>query len=288
MRDVEVQPHADGVCRHQIINLAVLEQFDLAVARFGAQRPHHHRCAAAKPSQHLGDGIDLLCAEGDDGAAWRHARELLGAGVAERRKTRTADDLDLGHQRLDHRLERGAAQNHRLVAASGMQQAVGEYMPALAVCAQLRLVDPDKRQMRRKRHRFHRAQLPARIWGLDPLLAGDQRHILAALDRDDPFINLARKQPQRKADHAGRMRAQPFDRQVRLAGIGRAQHRLHMAVCAACLGPWVQWAVGRARGCGHGRCNLASAGLRFKGLGARILWAIWAINACGRATSGVP
>jgi hypothetical protein len=39
MRDVQVEPHADGIGRHQIIDLARLIERHLPVARFGAERP---------------------------------------------------------------------------------------------------------------------------------------------------------------------------------------------------------------------------------------------------------
>ena len=44
--DVEVQPHADGVGGHQIIDIAVLIQLHLRVARARAERAHDHRRAA--------------------------------------------------------------------------------------------------------------------------------------------------------------------------------------------------------------------------------------------------
>jgi len=113
-----------------------------------------------------------------------------------------------------------------------MEQPIGKHVPALAVSPQLRLVQRDEGQVRPPRHGFHRAQQPARIGGFDPLLPGDQGDPLAPLDRHDPLIDLARQQPQRKADRARGVRAEPFDREVGLAGIGRAEHRLDAAVNA--------------------------------------------------------
>ena len=70
--DVEIEAHADRIGGDDVIDLSVLEQFDLAVARLRAQRAHHHRRAAAKPPQHLGHGIDLFGTEGDDRASgWK-------------------------------------------------------------------------------------------------------------------------------------------------------------------------------------------------------------------------
>ena len=67
-------------------------------------------------------------------------------------------------------------------------------------------------------HRNQRASLRH-----DLLLAGDQRDLVLALDRDDPVVDLARQQPQREADHPAGMAAHPLDREMGLAGIGRAR-----------------------------------------------------------------
>ena len=49
---------------------------------------------------------------------------------------------------------------------------------------------------------------------------------VSAPDPLDAFVvDLARQQPQRQPDDAGRMREHAFDRQMRLAGIGRPEHR---------------------------------------------------------------
>src|SRR5690606_30196437 len=64
--DVHVQAHADGVGRHQEVHLAGLEQLDLGVARTRAQAAHDHRRTTPLPADQLGDGVDLIGAEGDD------------------------------------------------------------------------------------------------------------------------------------------------------------------------------------------------------------------------------
>ena len=65
--DVHVQAHADGVGGDQEVHLARLEQLDLGVAGAGAQGAHDHRRPAALAADQLGDGVDLLGREGDDG-----------------------------------------------------------------------------------------------------------------------------------------------------------------------------------------------------------------------------
>ena len=66
--DVEIEAHADGVGRHQEIDVARLIERHLRVARARAERAQHHRRAAALAPDQLGDGIDLGGREGDDGA----------------------------------------------------------------------------------------------------------------------------------------------------------------------------------------------------------------------------
>ena len=60
MGHVKVQPHANGVSRHEIIHLARLEHRDLRIARPRGQRPHHDRSATAHTAQSLRHGIYLL------------------------------------------------------------------------------------------------------------------------------------------------------------------------------------------------------------------------------------
>ena len=83
MDQVHVEPHADGVGRHQMIDLAGLVHLDLGIAGAGAERAHDHGAAAPLAAHHLGDAIDLGGREGDHGAARRQAGGLLRAGVAQ-------------------------------------------------------------------------------------------------------------------------------------------------------------------------------------------------------------
>ena len=141
MGDVHVEAHADGVGGDEIIDLAALEHGDLGVARGGAERAHDDRGAALEAAQHLGQRIDLLARESDDRAARGQARELGRARVAQGREARAADDLGLGQQLADERLQRRRAEDQRLLAAADAEQAVGEDVAALGVDAELRLVD---------------------------------------------------------------------------------------------------------------------------------------------------
>ena len=65
---------------HQEIDVAVLVEGDLGL-RVRGERAEHHGGAAALPPHQLGDGVDVLCGESDDGGAARQPRDLLVAGV---------------------------------------------------------------------------------------------------------------------------------------------------------------------------------------------------------------
>ncbi len=231
MGDVKVQPHADRVGGDDVVDLARLEQLNLAVAGLGAERAHHHRRAAAEAAQHLGHRVDLLGRERDQRRARGQAAELGRAGVPQRREARAVLDLRARDQRADHGLERRRAEQHRLLAPAGVEQPVGEDVPALGIGGELRFVERDERAAAAvARHRLGGAQQVARAFGLDSLLAGDQRDVLVALERADLVVDLARQQPQREADRAARMAAQALDREMGLAGVGRAEHGAHAAV----------------------------------------------------------
>ena len=234
MVHIEIEPHPDGVGGDDVIDLAILEQCDLLVARFGAQCAHHHRRAAAEPPQHLGHGVNLLRAEGDDGAARRQPRQLARSDMRERGKARAIGNLGFGDQLPHQRLERGRAQQHGFLAAARVEQPVGEDMAALAVGTDLRFVQGHERGPRTvARHGFGGAAHIACALGLDAFLARNQRDCRIAFDRAHPVVDLAREQPQRKAHASARMRNHALDRQMRLAGIGGPEDRLDRAILHA-------------------------------------------------------
>ena len=58
--DIEVQSHADGVGRDEIIDVTGLVELDLRVAGSRRERPEHHGGAAPLTPDELRDGVDLL------------------------------------------------------------------------------------------------------------------------------------------------------------------------------------------------------------------------------------
>ncbi len=241
MGDVHVEAHADGVGGDEIIDLAALEHRDLCIARCGGKRAHDDRCAALEPAEHLGERVDLLGGEGDDGRARRQARELDAAGVAQSRKTRTADDLGVRQELADDWPQRVGAEDQSLLAATGAEHPVGEDVAAFRVDAELRLVDRREREIAvevrivvavaaRHRHTLSGAEEITRLRRDNALLAGQQRDLLLALHRDDSVIDLAREQPQREPDDPRGVAAHPFDGKKGLAGVGRPEDRPNRSV----------------------------------------------------------
>ena len=227
MVDIHVEAHADRIGGDQEIDLLFLVERHLGVAGARRQPAHHHRTAAAAAADQLGDGIDLACAEGDHRAARRQADQLGRPRAGQLRQPRPGLDLGLRHQPAQQRADGLGTQEHRLHQAARVQQPIGEDMAAIGIGAELDLVDGDELDRAVERHRLHRAGEPGRIRRDDLLLAGDQRHPARAAQGHHPVVILACQQAERKADDARGMGGQPLHREMRLARVGRAEHRLH-------------------------------------------------------------
>ena len=224
MVHIHVQAHTDGIGGDQEIDIARLVQRYLCVAGTGRQGPQHHGSATALAADDVGQGINLLRREADNGAAAGQAGELLRSRIGEVGEARPRVEPGLGHEFLDQAARAFAAQQQRLFLATRMQQPVGEDMAALWISAKLNLVDHQTGDADIQRHRFNGADPPARGLGNDLFLAGDQRHIVGSLEAHDAVIDLPRQQPQRQADHAGLVCQHPFDGEMGLAGVGGAQN----------------------------------------------------------------
>ena len=133
--DVEVQPHPDGISRHQMIHIAVLVQFHLRVARPGAERAHHHRRATLLPAQQFRHRIDAIDREPHDGGACGHAAGLLAAGICQFRQPLTPDESRLGDQVRDPPAHRVRTQKQRLMQSTRVQQPVGKDVAPVGVGA---------------------------------------------------------------------------------------------------------------------------------------------------------
>jgi len=224
MVDVHVEAHADGVGGDEKIDLAGLEQLHLRVAGARAERAHHHRRAAALAADQFGDGVDLIGGEGDDGRALRQPGQFLRSGVDELRKALARLDLDPGDEAADERRRRRGPHEHRLRMAPRVQQTMGEDMAALGVGDELDLVDGEEFDAPFQRHSLDRADPIGGLGGDDLLLAGDERDMPLATRLHHPVVDFARQQPKRQPDHARSETQHPLDRQMRLAGVGRAEH----------------------------------------------------------------
>jgi hypothetical protein len=222
--NVEIEPHADGVGRHQVIDLARLIELDLRIAGARRQSAEHDGGAAALAADQFGDGVNFIGRERDDGGAARQPRQLLLAGKRKLRQPRAADNAGTGQNPLDYRLHGSGAEHQRLFAAAPVQHAVGKDVAALEIGSELNFVDGEKSDVEIARHRLDGGDPEPRIRRLDLLFAGDERNSVGADPLHRAVIDFAGQEPQRQADHAGGMRQHPLDRQMSLAGIGRAKH----------------------------------------------------------------
>jgi hypothetical protein len=133
-------------------------------------------------------------------------------------------DDEFRRQAADQRRRRRRAEQHRFGDPARMQQSMGEDVAALGVGAELDLVDGEELDPAVERHRLDRAHPIARRQRHDLFFAGDQRDVARAARLDHAVVDLARQQPQRQADHAGRMAEHALDRQMRLASVGGAEN----------------------------------------------------------------
>src|SRR5262249_14943634 len=92
MVDIEVQPHADCVRRHQIVDLPRLVEIDLRVARARRQRAEHDRGPTALPTDQFRDRVNLFGRKRDDRGTPGQSRKLFFAGESKPRQSRPADD----------------------------------------------------------------------------------------------------------------------------------------------------------------------------------------------------
>ncbi len=221
--DVEVQPHPDRVGRHQVVDVACLIQAHLRVTGPRRERAEHESRSAALAPQPRGDLVQLAHREDDHGRAPGQLVEPLRLRVAQRREARAALECGVGQQLPEQRPDRLGPDQPRLQPAAGVLDAAREDVAALAVGGELHLVDREEVRAQVGRHRLDRAHPVGGLLRDDALFARHERHGVGATQGRHAVVVLARQQPQRKADHAGGMRQHPLDRQVRLAGVGRAQ-----------------------------------------------------------------
>ena len=200
-------------------------ELHLGVAGARRQRTEHHGGPAALAPDQLGDGVDLLRREGDDGRAPGQAPELLLAREGELRQARAGGGVHTGNQRLHQGQHGGGADQQRLLAPALVQQAVGEDVAAVHVGGELDFVDGHEGDVEVARHRLDGGDPVARPVRLDLLLAGDEGDLLDPHPRHHAQVDLPRQQAQGQADHPRRMREHPLDGEMGLAGIGRPEHR---------------------------------------------------------------
>ena len=224
MIDIEIETHADGVGRHQVVDLAGLIERDLGVAGARRQRAEHDSRAAALAPNKLGDRVNLLRRERDDGRTARQPRQLLLPGKGQLREPGAADNADAGQQPLDDRPHGRGAEHQSLFTAPPVQNPVGKDVAPVEIRRELNFIDCKESDVEIGRHRLDSGNPKPRIRRLDLLLAGDERHRVRADAFDRPIVDFARQKAQRQADQTGRVREHPLEREMGLAGVGRPEH----------------------------------------------------------------
>jgi hypothetical protein len=121
------------------------------------------------------------------------------------------------------------AEQKRLLAAARVQQAIREDVAALGIGGELNLVDGQEVDVDVARHRLDGRDPVARALRLDLFFAGDERDLVGADAGGDLVVDLACEQPQRQADHAALVTEHALDREMGLAGVGRAENGGHVA-----------------------------------------------------------
>ena len=225
MVDIHVDAHSDRIGGDHEIDFARLIERHLRVARARAERAQDHGSSAALAPHRIGEAVNVLDRERDDGGTAGQARKLLRSGIGQVGETRPRDEMGLRRNARDGAPHGSGAEPHGFFFAARMDQPVGEDMAAFGIGAELDLVDAKKRHRNVDRHGFHGADEKAREFRNDAFLARDQRDIGGAFEAHDLVVDLAREQPERQSDHAGAVRQHALDGEMRLAGIGRAKDR---------------------------------------------------------------
>ena len=240
--NIEVEPHADGIGRHQKIHIAILIKLNLRIAGARRERAHHHGRPTALAADQFGNGVNLTRRERDNGRPRRLARNLLGAGIGQMRKSRPINNIGIGQELADHRLHRRRTQQQGLIGAARIQNAVGKHMAPIKVDRGLDFIDRHAIDANIGGHRLDRTHPIARLGRNNALLARHQCNGLRADALDHAGVHLAGQQAQRQADHPGGMGQHALDGKIGLASIGRAQDGLdrlgggktHRGLCNAC------------------------------------------------------
>ncbi len=217
--DIHIDAHADRVGGDHEIDFARLIEFHLGVACSRAERAHDDGRTAALTANRVGEAVNILHRESDDGGAAGQAGQLLGTRIGEVGKPRPRDEMRLRRDTRDGASHGSRAEPHRFFFAARVDQPVGEDVAAFGIGAELNFVDGEESDRDVHRHRFDRAHIETREFRDDAFFAGDQGDIGGTLQANNLVEHLARQKPQRQTDHAGAVRQHARNGKMRLAGI---------------------------------------------------------------------
>ena len=137
MIDIEIETHANRICRNNVIDFARLIESDLRIARAWTERTQNNRRTAARATYHFSNCINFLGRKSDNSAAARQSRQFALAGKGQLRQARTRGDAHARHQTFDEAARRFSSKQQRFLTPSAIEQSVGENMAAIEIGAEL-------------------------------------------------------------------------------------------------------------------------------------------------------
>src|SRR5690606_10921644 len=140
MVDIEMEPHADGIGRHQIIDIARLIELHLRIACARAESAQNDGRTTALPTDQLANRINFVSGERDDRRTARKACDLLRPRIGQNRHARPADDGYALEETLQNSPHRRRAEKKRLFPPAKMDDAIREDMAAFEIRRKLDLV----------------------------------------------------------------------------------------------------------------------------------------------------
>ncbi len=144
MLQIKIKPHANGICRDQEIDIAILIEFNLGIPCPRAKPPHDNSGTATLTADGFSQLINISHAKGDNCTAPRQSGELFWPGIGQARHAMPCFKFCLGKQQAQQWRRRIRAHEHCLELAAGIQDPVREHMATLAVPGKLHLINSDK------------------------------------------------------------------------------------------------------------------------------------------------
>ena len=224
MVHIKVQPHANGICGHQIIHIAILIHLNLRITGPRAQSPHDNRSTAFLSPQKLRNSVHIINAKRHNCRARWHAANFFLPAVAQFGKAITIQKIRRRYQSRNGFAHGLCTQKQGFMQATRSQKPIGEDMAPLRVSAELNLIYRQKIASHALRHRLHRADPVFGPIRHNTFFTGHQGHHRWSPQGHNFIINFACQKPQRQANHPRAMCQHTFNRVMGFASIRGAEH----------------------------------------------------------------